>query len=95
MSDISEFSLAACVARRVSERWCGWVEQMKCVKWQIATERRDSAGHRVWVTVGTASLEYLELLGTFSERVRERAIDKLVRQILRTIDNFEINIPKE
>lgn len=71
------YALFAHVAARVNRRWCGWTVNFGRAEFHVATDVRVE-GRRHWELVGSISIEYAELLLTFSERKRSAKINQLI-----------------
>jgi hypothetical protein len=86
-------SLAGEIARNVNDRWCGWHVDTGCVRWRVGTSRRTKTGRRYWVAIGGASVEFLELLLTLDFDSRHRAVERLVGQLRRFVDDNVKDVP--
>ena len=76
------WELAAEIAMSVDDSWCSWVMKDNCnVYWSIATQRRNTDGSRVWVTLGSTTVENLELIVTINRASRDRMLKRLVKRL--------------
>jgi hypothetical protein len=77
------FSIAAQICNGVHPRWCGQHCELGYFQFRIATQRTmsDGSGRRLWIRIGSISVEYLELIEQQKPREQRRAIRKIIRDL--------------
>lgn len=75
------FSIAAQICNGVHPRWCGQQCEFGYFQFRIATQRTTSDGERLWIRIGSISVEYLELIDEHNPREQRRAIRKIIRDL--------------